>query len=60
MYLEKRCLISTLLQDLCLGGDRVIWLVGVLGLINGPLRQYFSLHVYRVLSQREGDRGEKG
>ena len=32
------------------------WLVG-LG-FNGPLRQYFSL--YRAVSQREGDRGEKG
>ena len=32
------------------------WLV-VFGL-NNPLRQYFSL--YRVVSQREGDRGEKG
>ena len=32
------------------------WLV-VLGL-NDPLRQYFSL--YRVVSQREGERGEKG
>ena len=25
---------------------------------NGPLRQYFSL--YRVVSQREGERGKKG
>ena len=25
---------------------------------NGPLRQYFS--VYRAVSQREGERGEKG
>ena len=25
---------------------------------NGPLRQYFSL--YRAVSQREGERGEKG
>ena len=33
------------------------WLVG-LGLINGPLRQYFSL--YRAVFQREGERGEKG
>ena len=32
------------------------WLV-VLG-FNGPSRQYFSL--YRAVSQREGDRGEKG
>ena len=29
----------------------------VLG-FNGPLRQYFSL--YRAVSQREGERGEKG
>ena len=34
-----------------------IWLVGCFGL-NGPLRQYFSL--YRAVSQREGERGEKG
>ena len=33
------------------------WLVGGFGL-NGPLRQYFSL--YRAVSQREGERGEKG
>ena len=32
------------------------WLVGCLG-FNGPLRQYFSL--YRAVSQREGERGEK-
>ena len=32
------------------------WLV-VFG-FNGPLRQYFSL--YRAVSQREGERGEKG
>ena len=33
------------------------WLVGCFGL-NGPLRQYFSL--YRAVSQREGERKEKG
>ena len=33
------------------------WLVGCPG-FNGPLRQYFSL--YRAVSQREGDGGEKG
>ena len=32
------------------------WLVGCFG-FNDPLRQYFSL--YRVVSQREGERGEK-
>ena len=31
--------------------------VGCFG-FNGPLRQYFSL--YRAVSQREGERGEKG
>ena len=36
--------------------DRFGWLV-VFGL-NDPLRQYFSL--YRVVSQREGERKEKG
>ena len=49
------------------------WLVGSFWL-NGPLRQYFSLYregvvgwcdgaglsVYRAVSQREGERGEKG
>ena len=33
------------------------WLVGCFG-FNGPLRQYFSL--YQAVSQREGDRREKG
>ena len=33
------------------------WLVGCFG-FNGPLRQYFSL--YRTVSQREGEREEKG
>ena len=32
------------------------WLVGCFGL-NGPLRQYCSL--YRAVSQREGERGER-
>ena len=32
-------------------------LVGCFG-FNGPLRQYFRL--YRAVSQREGERGEKG
>ena len=32
------------------------WLVGCFG-YNGPLRQYFSL--YRAVSQREGERGER-
>ena len=32
--------------------------VGWLGL-NGPLRKYFSLHVYRAVFQREGERKEK-
>ena len=32
------------------------WLVGCVG-FNGPLRQYFSL--YRAVSQREGERGER-
>ena len=33
------------------------WLVGSFG-FNGPLRQYFSL--YQAVSQREGEREEKG
>ena len=36
--------------------DLLFWLLAF-GL-NGPLRQYFSL--YRAVSQREGERGEKG
>ena len=39
-----------------LGSFYVGWLVGCIG-FNGPLRQYFSL--YRAVSQREGERGEK-
>ena len=35
---------------------RIGWLVGCFG-FNGPLRQYFSL--YRSVSQREGERGER-
>ena len=43
----------------CLGQQRLyrLWLVGCFG-FNGPLRQYFSL--YWAVSQKEGDRGEKG
>ena len=37
--------------------ELVGWLVGCFR-FNGPLRQYFSL--YRAVSQREGERGEKG
>ena len=39
------------------GGRRVGRLVGCFG-FNGPLRQYFSL--YRAVSQRKGEREEKG
>ena len=38
-------------------GTTVGWLVGWFG-FNGLLRQSFSL--YRAVSQREGERGEKG
>ena len=37
-------------------GFSICWLVGSFG-FNGPLRQYFSL--YRAVSQREGERGER-
>ena len=37
--------------------ETVGWLVGCFG-FSGPLRRYFSL--YRAVSQREGERGEKG
>ena len=36
---------------------KIDWLVGCFG-FNGPLRQYFSL--YRAVSQREGEKEEKG
>ena len=36
--------------------NRLRWLVGCFG-FNGLVRQYFSL--YRVVSQREGERGER-
>ena len=38
-------------------GWLVGWFVGCFR-FDGPLRQYFSL--YRAVSQREGERGEKG
>ena len=44
--------LSFLLLSLSLG-----WLVDCFG-FNGPLRQYFSL--YRAVSKREGEKGEKG
>ena len=45
-------------QDAMIGITvQLSWLVGCFG-FNGPLRQYFSL--YRAVSQREGERGEKG
>ena len=39
------------------GSGDGVGLVGCFG-FNGPLRQYFSL--YRAVSQREGERREKG
>ena len=45
------------LSDEWLNTFRGSWLVGCFG-FNGPLRQYFSLS--RAISQREGERGEKG
>ena len=40
---------------------RYNWLVGCFG-FNGALRQYFNqyFNLYRAVSQREGERGEKG
>ena len=37
--------------------QKLNWLVGCIG-FNGPLRQYLSL--YQAVSQREGEREEKG
>ena len=47
---------ETMYQRMCL----FLWVGGGVGCLgfNGPLRQYFSL--YRAISQREGERGEKG
>ena len=51
VYMKDRWLVG------CFGfNGPLIWLVGCFG-FNGPLRQYFSL--YRAISQREGERGEK-
>ena len=47
--------LGELTNELKTPGD--YWLVGCFG-FNGPLRQYFSL--YRAVSQREGERKEKG
>ena len=44
-------------EDLDDDGDDMRMMVGCFG-FNGPLRQYFSL--YQAVSQREGERGEKG
>ena len=43
-------------ENTTFGVHSVGWLVGCFG-FNGPLRQYFSL--YRAVSQREGERGER-
>ena len=48
-------ILRTLQINKAVGPDS--WLVGCFG-FKGPLRQYFSL--YRAVSQREGERGEKG
>ena len=55
---QPGCLLSFLLPQIQEGqfSTNVGWLV-VFG-FNGPLRQYFSL--YRAVSQKEGERGEKG
>ena len=44
----------------CIHLEEVGWLVGWLVVFgfNGPMRQYFSL--YKAVSQREGEREEKG
>ena len=56
-----------MLLDLLLGNSKLMTIVRfdfVVGCLvgcfelNGPLRQYFSL--YRAVSQREEERGEKG
>ena len=46
------------LGKLPVAGRHFIWVLLVVLGLNDPLRQYFSL--YRVVSQREGEREEKG
>ena len=46
---------TMIFSKVCILGE-IGWLVGCFGL-SGPLRQYFSL--YRAVSQRDGERGEK-
>ena len=52
MFLGYMKLRATVIQSI----NTLGWLVGCIG-FNGPLRQYFSL--YRAVSQREGERGER-
>ena len=47
---------AKVLGKLPVPGRPTSWLVGCFG-FNAPLRQYFSL--YRAVSQREGERGER-
>ena len=56
--MQTTCVNEMALKKRKEGRDRclVCWLVGCFG-FSGPLRQYFSL--YRAVSQREGERGEK-
>ena len=55
--IKMRCL-SARQKNFCIAMESINrWLVGCFG-FNGPLRQYFSL--YRAVSQRAGERGEKG
>ena len=48
--LEKMCLY----QNIQCPDTYYAWLVW----LNDPLRQYFSLYMYRAVSQREGERKE--
>ena len=56
-YYSRTSMARTPLEPRKYVEKRVGWLVGCFG-FNGPLRQYFSL--YQAVSQREGEREEKG
>ena len=57
LYIGDRDVSHLCHNALCIRFEPYVgWLVGCFG-FNGPLRQYFSL--YRAVSQREGERGER-
>ena len=52
-------LVLHMLSNLCMNQIlQILWLVGCFG-FNGPLKQYMYFSLYRAVSQREGERGER-